>query len=217
MPSLVTVGDGGTAGTTTLSISNSQLYLVVSSGSTVSTNAFLTSITITPAGSLSPGFATNVLTYSATNAFGSSPTITVTNADPTATNRLTFNGSPLGTLNTGTASTPLTLTLGVTNVLQVLVTAQDGVTTNLYTVNLIEQPSLVSPVLTNNASATSLTLSWPADHLGYRLLVQTSNLDRGISSNPNDWATVAGSTTVTTTNLPIVKTNLNEYYRLVYP
>ena len=217
VPSLVTVGDGGAAGTTSLSISNSQLYLVVSSGSTVSTNAFLTSITITPAGSLSPGFATNVLTFSATNAFGSSPTITVTNAHPTATNRLIYNGSSLGTLNSGTASAPLTLTLGVTNVLQVLVTAQDGVTTNLYTINLIEQPSLVAPVLTNNASATSLTLSWPADHLGYRLLVQTSNLDRGISSNPNDWATVAGSTTVTTTSLPIVKTNLNEYYRLVYP
>jgi hypothetical protein len=109
------------------------------------------------------------------------------------------------------------LTLGTPDVVQVLVTAQDGVTTNLYTVDVTEQPSQTTPKLTSSVSAGSLNLSWPADHLGYRLLTQTNNLSRGVSRNDSDWGTVAGSTGVTSTNFPIVKTNLDEYYRLVYP
>jgi len=77
--------------------------------------------------------------------------------------------------------------------------------------------SLTPPVMTNSVSGNTLTLSWSADHLGYRLLVQTNNLDKGVSGNTNDWATVSGSTLVTTTNIITATTNLNEYYRLVYP
>lgn len=62
-----------------------------------------------------------------------------------------------------------------------------------------------------------MTLNWPANHLGYRLLVQTNNLNLGLSTNPNDWATVAGSTATNTMSISIVTTNLDEYYRLVYP
>jgi len=53
--------------------------------------------------------------------------------------------------------------------------------------------------------------------LGYRLLVQTNNLNLGVSGNPADWGTVPGSTVSNSITLPIVKTNLNSYYRLVYP
>jgi len=38
-----------------------------------------------------------------------------------------------------------------------------------------------------------------------------------VSSNPNDWATVPGSMMTNTLAIPIVTTNLNEFYRLVYP
>jgi len=60
-------------------------------------------------------------------------------------------------------------------------------------------------------------LTWPADHQGYRLLEQTNNLAKGVSSNTNDWMTMPGSTAITTTNITMPKTNLNEYYRLIYP
>ena len=86
-----------------------------------------------------------------------------------------------------------------------------------YIVNIIEQPSQMTPMLTNSVNNGTLTLSWPIDHLGYRLLFQTNNLSQGVSSNPNDWDTVPGSASVTMTNLSILQTNLNEYYRLVYP
>jgi hypothetical protein len=32
-----------------------------------------------------------------------------------------------------------------------------------------------------------------------------------------DWGTVAGTASLTATNITILKTNLDEYYRLVYP
>ena len=81
----------------------------------------------------------------------------------------------------------------------------------------------VSTVNTNPTNIVSsvtgnvLTLSWPADHTGWRLLVQTNNLANGISSNTNDWTTVPGSSGV---DLETITNNLllpDEFYRLVYP
>ena len=66
-------------------------------------------------------------------------------------------------------------------------------------------------------SSNTLALSWPADHTGWRLQVQTNNQASGISSTPVDWGTVAGSTTMNATNLPIDSTKPTEFYRLVYP
>jgi len=103
------------------------------------TNAYLTSLALTPAGTLSPGFTTNNFTYWVTNNYGQMPGVTVTNADLLATNTLIFNGNPLGLLASGATSTALPLTLGVTNRIQVLVTAQNG-STNVYNLNLIVAP-----------------------------------------------------------------------------
>ena len=48
--------------------------------------------------------------------------------------------------------------------------------------------------ITTALSGNTLTLSWPMDHTGWRLLVQTNNLAAGLSNNTNDWTTVPGST-----------------------
>jgi autotransporter-associated beta strand protein len=193
--------------------------LSVASTVVISTNAYLTSLVVTP-GTLTPTFTTNGYVYAFTNYLpNSSVTVTVTNADSTATNTLFFGGSNLGGLASGATSSALTLSQGVTNVVKVQVVAQDGVTTNNYTVNVTLQPNLSVPHLTNSVSGgTNLVFSWPADHLGYRLLVQTNNLNKGVSGNTNDWGTVAGSQSITATNIAIIKTGVtNEYYKLVYP
>ncbi|HTB82628.1 MAG TPA: hypothetical protein VK742_03155, partial [Candidatus Sulfotelmatobacter sp.] len=65
--------------------------------------------------------------------------------------------------------------------------------------------------------AGTLHLSWPPDHFGYRLLVQTNNQSSGISTNPSDWGTVAGSTITNTAVVPIIPGQPIEFYRLVYP
>jgi hypothetical protein len=105
----------------------------------------------------------------------------------------------------------------VTNSLMVQVTAQDGVTRQSYTVNVVQWPSQSKPVLTSGVNNGTLSLAWPLDHLGYRLLTQTNNLNLGVSANLNDWATVPGSTTTNQLTLPITTTNLNSFYQLVYP
>jgi autotransporter-associated beta strand protein len=77
--------------------------------------------------------------------------------------------------------------------------------------------SLTPVYLTNAVSGTNLVLTWPSDHSGWRLLVQTNNLNLGISLNTNDWGTVAGSTTTNQVWLPINTAKRSEFYRLTYP
>ena len=68
-----------------------------------------------------------------------------------------------------------------------------------------------------SVSGNNLTLSWPPDHTGWRLLMQTNNLANGVSSNTNDWGTVAGSSATNQIIAPIDPTKKTEFYRLVYP
>ncbi len=184
----------------------------------VSTNATLTSLVVNPALSFTPTFTASTLSYTATVAYGSTPTVTVADANGNATNQLSYN-SATNVLASGVASAALTLNPNpaVTNLVLVQVTAQDGVTRQTYTVNVTQQPNQSKPVLTSGVSNGTLTLAWPVDHLGYRLLTQTNNLNLGVSANLNDWATVPGSTATNLINLPIVTTNFDAYYRLVYP
>jgi hypothetical protein len=202
----------GAAAGTSFDVDNVRLTMVAPAG----TNALLNSLTLSPAGTLSPAFAPNGFTYATTVAYGISPTVTVVNADPAATNRLIYNGTT-NLLASGAASASLALTLGAINVVTVQVTAADGVTKRTYTVNVTELPSQTTPVLTNSVSNGTVTLSWAGDHLGYRLLVQTNNLDLGLSSDPNDWTTLPSSTTTTITNFLVTPTSPAGFYRLVYP
>jgi hypothetical protein len=88
--------------------------------------------------------------------------------------------------------------------------------------DLVLSPASGSSVNTNptnivvSASGGVLHLSWPADHTGWRLLVQTNHLT-GLSSNPTDWTTVPGSAGINQTNIPINPANKVEFYRMVYP
>jgi hypothetical protein len=174
-------------------------------------------LALSPASTFTPAFASNILTYTATEVYGVTPTVTVTNADLTATNQLIYNGTT-NLLASGAASSPLSLALGVTNSIVVQVTAQDGVTVKTYTVNVTQWPNQATPPgLTTSVSNGTLNLNWGLDRLGYRLLVQTNNLNLGLSTNPNDWMTVPGSTATNQMAFPISQSNLNDYYKLVYP
>jgi len=81
----------------------------------------------------------------------------------------------------------------------------------------------VNPVNTNPTnitavvSGTNLSLSWPADHTGWRLLVQTNHLAGGVSLNTNDWSTVAGSAGTNKVSILIDTHKPTEFYRMVYP
>jgi autotransporter-associated beta strand protein len=68
--------------------------------------------------------------------------------------------------------------------------------------------------LTATLSGNTLTLSWPADHLGWHLQVQTNGLSSGLATN---WVTIPGSDAVTSTNITVNPAYGSVYYRMVYP
>jgi autotransporter-associated beta strand protein/T5SS/PEP-CTERM-associated repeat protein len=74
--------------------------------------------------------------------------------------------------------------------------------------------STTPPHLTNVLSGNALNLSWPADHIGWRLVAQTNPVSVGLRTN---WATVPGSTTTNRVVLPISTANGSVFVRLVYP
>ena len=85
---------------------------------------------------------------------------------------------------------------------------------------VVTNPPAVNLAPTNlvaTLAGNSLTLQWPADHTGWRLLVQTNNLSLGISSNTNDWTTVSGSAATNQEIIAVDPTKPTEFYRLVYP
>lgn len=67
--------------------------------------------------------------------------------------------------------------------------------------------------ITFSAANNQLTLSWPVDHLGWMLQMQTNSLSLGLGTN---WVNVNGSTTVTNMLIPVNLTNDGVFYRLIY-
>ncbi len=74
--------------------------------------------------------------------------------------------------------------------------------------------SLAPVRLTTSLSGGVLSISWPADHLGWKLETETNTLSVGISSN---WVVVPGSTTVTNVPVNVDPTAPTVFYRLVSP
>jgi pectin methylesterase-like acyl-CoA thioesterase len=59
-----------------------------------------------------------------------------------------------------------------------------------------------------------LQLSWPQDHLGWRLQYQTNSVDHGLGTNWMDWP---DSTNVFQTNIVINPSSGSVFFRLTYP
>jgi len=65
--------------------------------------------------------------------------------------------------------------------------------------------------ITFSAAGGNLTVSWPADHTGWTLQVQTNTRSVGLNTN---WFDVAGSSTTNAVTLPIGTSNGAVFYRL---
>jgi len=75
-------------------------------------------------------------------------------------------------------------------------------------------PSLIPTNLDLQANGNQLQFSWPADYLGWRLQIQTNDLDTGLGTNWVDWP---NSTNLLQTTLFVDPTNGSVFLRLVYP
>ncbi len=119
-----------TAGTKTLTFTNGQGWTDSSSMTYVvsSTDATLSNLEISQ-GSLSPTFSSGTTSYTASVANGVT-NLTVTPTANQANATITVNGTPV---TSGNAPGSITLNIG-SNTLTTVVTAQDGSTTNTYTI-----------------------------------------------------------------------------------
>lgn len=93
---------------------------------------------------------------------------------------------------------------------------------------LVDNPSnswialkVINPAVNTNpanmmvtAAGGEVKLSWPLDHTGWTLEMQTNLPGSGLGS---DWVAVAGSDSTNQTTLPVNPANASVFYRLVYP
>ncbi|TSD67873.1 T9SS type B sorting domain-containing protein [Inquilinus sp. KBS0705] len=159
-----TVASGSASSAISLLYGNNTITVIVTAQDGTTTNSYTIGITrpyntdatlsnLTAAGTdLDPVFDSGTTDYTATVAYGvTTTTITPTLTDANAT--VAINGN---TILSGHASASLPLSLG-DNTFNVIVTAQDGTTTNTYTITVTRQPSTDATL--SNLLATGLTLS----------------------------------------------------------
>jgi len=82
-----------------------------------------------------------------------------------------------------------------------------------YSSEVVARPAATTVVPLGLALANSgLQFNWPADHTGWRLMMNTNNL-----ANPGGWFTVPNSMATNQLWLPFDPTQNNAFFRLVYP
>ena len=82
------------------------------------------------------------------------------------------------------------------------------------TLRILQTVSTAPVSLTNDFSGSTLKLSWPADHIGWRLQTQTNTLDVGLGAN---WTDIPGSTDTNQMSFPIDPAGGSVFYRMVFP
>jgi len=129
----------------------------------------------------------------------------------------TTNGGPYSVIAPGVASTnynDATVTSGTTYYYVVSVVNSGGEGTNSAQVSATPNPSLAPVTLSAQRVSNQLCLSWPADHTGWRLQIQTNNNGIGLGTN---WITVYDSATTNWTSISLDAANRSVFMRLIYP
>lgn len=180
------------------------------------TNSDLANLLLTPLGTLSPTFVSNVLSYTATESYANSPiTVTPTSVDANALIEVLYAGATNVVLS-GNASGALNLdpNPAVPNVVTVRVT---GSTTNNYAVTVTRQPSQVATNLVRSLAGDQLTLNWPVSHTGWTLQTQTNSRAVGLVAASNAWFTVVGSTGTNAATMTVSPADPTVFFRLRSP
>lgn len=174
---VVTAQDGITTNTYTLTITRLP-----------SPDATLSSLTFS-GGTLSPVF--NSSSYSYTSSVGSTiSSVTFTPVANQANATITVNGVPV---SSGGTSNPINLAIG-TNIITVIVTAQDGSTTQTYTVTITRGADATLSSLTT--SSGTLSPSFDSNTTSYTMSVDNSISSitlTPVANDPNATVTVNGS------------------------
>ena len=126
--------------------------------------------------------------------------------------RGTADGGPYPVIFSGITTTNYSdaaVTNGVTYY-YVVTAVSGGESTNSLQASATPLPSLTPTNIIVQAGSDQLQLSWPLDHLGWWLQIQTNSLS-------TNWTTVPGSTNNNQIVIPINPTNGSVFLRLMYP
>jgi autotransporter-associated beta strand protein len=204
---------------------------LVSGGTLGGTGVLSGPVTVQSGATLAPGAPTGALTVNNNVTLNAGSTMLL---DVNGTTGATAELITTGTLAFGGTLTVVNLGGSVTNGQTFQLFAAASHTGNFNATNLPALPTgygwnwnpgagtltAVQTVATNptklNAflSGSSLNLSWPTDHTGWRLLAQTNSRNLG---NPSTWFTWPGSATTNFMAVPVNTTNPSVFFRLVYP
>lgn len=186
-------------------------------GSTVSPGASIGTLTVTNIATLggdlyvelnrTNGAQTNDILKAASIVLGGSLTVTNVGPNLVAGDRFVlFNGPVSGAF----ATVNLPENLGSVTYTWTNKTAIDGSIRVLTVVTVNTNPTNI----VTSVSGSTLTLSWPADHTGWRLQSQTNDINTGLTGA---WTDVPGTAASNTYNAAIDPANGTVFYRLVYP
>jgi hypothetical protein len=127
--------------------------------------------------------------------------------------RGTLNNGPYPTVFSGLTATnyaDASVTNGVNYFYVVSALGAGGESSNSLQASATPLPSNQPTNLVLNVSGGQFQLSWPQDHLGWRLLIQTNSLG-------TNWVTMPNSTNVNATNMVIDPANGAAFFRMAYP
>ena len=130
--------------------------------------------------------------------------------------RGTASGGPYPTVFSGLTVTNYS-DAAVTNAVTyyyVVTAVSGGESANSLQASAAPLPSSVATNLVVQVGDGQLQLSWPQDHLGWHLQIQTNSLNAGLGTN---WVNVPNSTTTNQIFIPINPNNGSVFLRLVYP
>jgi fibronectin type 3 domain-containing protein len=74
--------------------------------------------------------------------------------------------------------------------------------------------SFAAPQLAFQTGGNQIQFTWPSDHFGWELQVQTNSPGNGLGTN---WMTVPGSSGTNQMGVPVDSENGSVFYRLIYP
>jgi hypothetical protein len=158
---------------------------------------------------------TNVMEFNTTN----SPT-----SDQLVAGNIVYGGTLILTNIGGTPSSTTTLQLfsgALSGTFSTIITqAIAGVSYDLSQLNssgivkIVTGPNLTPVPIGVSVGGSQMTLSWPADHIGWRLQAQTNPISVGLRTN---WSMVTGSDTTNQVIMPVTQTNGTVFFRMIYP
>lgn len=140
-----------------------------------------------------------------------------TNATNYRVKRATVNGGPYTMVASpaGTVYTDSGLANGT--VYYYVVSAVNGGGESTNSAQVSARPvSTVSTNLSFSVNAGLLQLTWPTDHIGWRLQSQTNSVSSGLGTN---WVDVSSNVVMNTNQLalPVSSTNGSVFFRMIYP